>query len=333
MAHESALFLVTAIPLQGMIHIMTDKNTQHAYPLSIILPAYNEEGIVGEVVSRLRQDFPHAEILVVDDCSSDSTAQEAAEAGARVVSHKYNMGNGAAIKTGARNAHGEILVFMDADGQHGTDDVQKLLGKLEEGHDMVVGARDISGQAGKRRMLGNFLLNKLASLLTGHKIKDLTSGFRAARAEIFRQFLYLLPNGFSYPTTSTMAFLRSGFSVGFIPIEVKARKGKSKINLVKDGVRFLVIIMKMATLFSPMRVFFPLSIMFLLLGILRYIYFYWQTGEFSNMAGVMFTTAVIVFLIGLVSEQITALHYGLSQAKRSSPDTCSDAGPGCKPGP
>lgn len=294
--------------------------------LSIILPAYNEAGVVGIVVKDLRKSFPDAEILVVDDCSNDGTAEEARNAGARVVSHKYNMGNGAAIKTGARRATGDTLVFMDADGQHGVAAVQRLLDELDKGYDMVVGARDASGQANRRRMAGNSLLNSLASILTGKKIQDLTSGFRAARAEVFRQFLHLLPNGFSYPTTSTMAFLRSGYSVGFIPINVKPRKGKSKINLAKDGVRFLVIIMKMATLFSPMRVFFPLSILFFLLGVLRYIYFYWQTGGFSNMAGVMFITAVIVFLIGLVSEQVTALHYGLSQAKCSSPDGCLEEG-------
>lgn len=291
---------------------MTTPNENKESALTIVLPAYNEAGAIGPVVSRLAKAFPAAELLVIDDCSTDATAEEAKAAGARVISHKYNMGNGAAIKTGARHAQGEILVFMDADGQHSADDVQKLLDKLEEGYEMVIGARDNRGQAGKRRLLGNFLLNKLASLLTGRSIKDLTSGFRAARAEVFRQFLYLLPNGFSYPTTSTMAFLRSGFSVAFVPIAVRQRKGKSKISLTRDGIRFLVIIMKMTTLFSPMRVFFPLSMLFLTLGLARYCYFYWLTGGFSSMAGVMFITSMLVFLIGLVSEQITALHYGLS---------------------
>jgi len=285
----------------------------HPSRVTIILPAYNEAGIIGSVVSQLARDFPDAELLVVDDCSTDSTAEEAAAAGARVVSHKYNMGNGAAIKTGVRHARGEVLVFMDADGQHSAEDVQKLLDKLDEGYDMVIGARDLGGQAGKRRMLGNFLLNNLASLLTGRRIQDLTSGFRAARAEIFRQFLYLLPNGFSYPTTSTMAFLRSGYAVGFVPITVRPRKGKSKIRLIRDGIRFLVIIMRITSLFSPMRVFFPASMLFFLLGVIRYVWFYLQTGAFSNMAGVLFITAILVFLIGLISEQITALHYSLTQ--------------------
>ncbi len=293
--------------------------------LTIILPAYNEGGVIGAVVAKLAADFPHAELLVVDDCSTDDTAARAAEAGARVVSHKYNMGNGAAIKTGVRHAKGEILVFMDADGQHRAADVQRLLEKLDEGYDMVIGARNAKGQAGKRRLLGNFLLNKLASLLTGQRILDLTSGFRAARAEIFRQFLYLLPNGFSYPTTSTMAFLRSGYSVGFIPIEARRRQGKSKIRLLRDGIRFLVIIMRITTLFSPMRVFFPVSLFFFLAGVTRYLWFYLETGNFSNMAGVLLISAVLIFLIGLVSEQITALHYGFSRSQCRPPEDSSMA--------
>lgn len=290
------------------------------------MPAYNEGGVVGNVVSDLRKVFPEVEILVVDDCSTDGTAEEARQAGARVISHKYNMGNGAAIKTGARHAAGDILVFMDADGQHSADDVQRLFEKIEQGYDLVIGARDSGSQANKRRLIGNHLLNRLASRLTGHKIDDLTSGFRAAKADVFRQFLYLLPNGFSYPTTSTMAFLRSGHAVAFIPIKARSRKGASKIHLFRDGIRFLVIIMKMTTLFSPMRVFFPLSMLFFLLGLVRYIYFYWQTGGFSNMAGVMFTTAVLVFLIGLVSEQITALHYGISHTEYFSGEDDNDNG-------
>ncbi len=281
--------------------------------LSIVLPAYNEADSVGTVVSRLRRSFPEAEILVVDDSSTDGTAEEALQAGARVVSHQYNMGNGAAIKTGARHAKGEILVFMDADGQHSDEAIGHLLDKMEEGYELVIGARASESQATRSRWLGNNLLNRFASLLTGHRIEDLTSGFRATRRETFLQFLYLLPNGFSYPTTSTMAFMRSGYPVAFVPIRVGRRKGKSKISFVRDGTRFLVIIMKVTTLFSPMRVFFPVSVLFFLMGLLRYLYFYWQTGGFSNMAGIMFSTAVLTFLIGLVSEQITALHYGLSR--------------------
>lgn len=291
--------------------------------LSIVLPAFNESAVVGTVIQRLQAGFPGAEILVVNDCSTDTTAEVAELAGARVISHKYNMGNGAAIKTGARNASGDIVVFMDADGQHDDRDIERLIDKIEEGYDLVVGAREATSQASFIRRLGNSLLNRLASFLTAHPIPDLTSGFRAARTSTFRRFLYLLPNGFSYPTTSTMAYLRSGYSVCFIPIKARKRVGISKISLTRDGVRFLVIIMKITTLFSPMRFFLPASLIFFVLGLARYIYFYWSTGgHYSNMAGVLFITSVLVFLIGLVSEQITALHYGLSG--NPDEDTLSD---------
>ncbi|MEJ1470591.1 MAG: glycosyltransferase family 2 protein [Candidatus Sedimenticola sp. (ex Thyasira tokunagai)] len=283
--------------------------------LSIVLPAYNEAGAVGEVVCRIRQRFPDAEILVVDDSSSDATAAEAENAGARVVRHLYNMGNGAAIKTGARHAKGETIVFMDADGQHDDQDIAQLIEQIDEGYELVVGSRTSDSHANIGRNLGNRLLNKFASLMTGRTIPDLTSGFRAVKRDTFRQFIHLLPNGFSYPTTSTMAYFRSGYPVAFVPLRVLPRKGKSKINFFRDGIRFMVVIMKVTTLFSPMRLFFPASLMFFLLGSVRYLYFYWQTGSFSNMAGVMFVTAMLVFLIGLVSEQITALHYGISRSR------------------
>lgn len=284
--------------------------------LSIILPAYNEEASVGAVVSLLVGEFPDAEVLVIDDCSTDGTSAEAQQAGARVIRHKYNMGNGASIKTGARHAQGEILVFMDADGQHAPQDVVRLLQGIADGYEMVVGARGSDTQANKRRWLGNELLNRFASLMTSQHVSDLTSGFRAVSATTFREFIHLLPNGFSYPTTSTMAYLRSGYPVLYIPISAKQRVGKSKINLVRDGIRFLVIVLKVTTLFSPMRFFFPTSLVFFLLGLGRYVFFYIATGgSFSNMAGVFFITAVLVFLIGLVSEQITAMHYGISANK------------------
>jgi glycosyltransferase involved in cell wall biosynthesis len=281
--------------------------------LSIVLPAYNEAAIIGKIVSRLKSLHPNAEILVVDDKSEDETASESRRAGARVVQHLYNMGNGAAIKSGARHASGDVLVFMDADGQHDDRDIQKLLEKIEEGYDLVVGARSSDTQANLFRGLGNKLLNMFASIMTGHRIPDLTSGFRAVRRAPFIEFMFLMPNGFSYPTTSTMAFLRSGHAVAYVPIRARQRVGQSKINLFRDGMRFLVIIMKVTTLFSPMRLFLPLGLLFFALGLGRYLYFYIQTNQFSNMSGVLFVTSVLIFLIGLISEQITALHYGLSR--------------------
>jgi len=287
--------------------------------VSIVLPTYNEAEIIGQIVERLCQRFPLAEIIVVDDNSEDDTALIAQHAGAKVVRHLYNMGNGAAIKTGARHASGDIIVFMDADGQHDDRDIPQLLEMIDEGYDLVVGARSSDTHASVSRGLGNRLLNLFASVMTGHRILDLTSGFRAVRRAPFMEFLYLLPNGFSYPTTSTMAFLRSGHPVAYLPIKARARVGKSKINLFRDGVRFLVIVMRVTTLFSPMRLFLPMSLVFFGLGLGRYLYFYYQTNQFSNMAGVLFVTSVLIFLIGLISEQITALHYGLSRLQSKTP--------------
>ncbi len=219
------------------------------------------------------------------------------------------MGNGAAIKRGARAAKGEILVFMDADGQHDPTDVTRLLDKLEQGHDMAVGARDWGSQAGMGRGVANTFYNWLATRMTGQSVLDLTSGFRAVRAGRFKEFLYLLPNGFSYPTTSTMAFFRSAYPVAYVPIKAAQRVGKSHIKPLRDGIRFLLIIFKIATLYSPMKLFMPASAFFFLLGCANYAWTYSHYGRLTNMSTLMWSAAVIVFLIGLVSEQITALTY------------------------
>ena len=278
--------------------------------LSIILPAKNEaEGLRGTLPA-LKLAYPEAEIIVVDDGSTDATAQVAAEHGARVLSSPYSMGNGAAIKRGARAASGDILVFMDADGQHGAEHVRALLDRLEQGYDMVVGARDRSGQANFHRGLANGFYNRLASWMTGHRIADLTSGFRAVRADKFREFLHLLPNGFSYPTTSTMAFFRSAYPVAYVPVEVAQRIGtNSHIRPIKDGVRFLLIIFKIASLYSPLKLFVPAAVAFMLAGLGWYGWTFQESGRFTNMSMLLISAAVIVFLIGLVSEQITNLTY------------------------
>jgi len=248
--------------------------------------------------------------MVVDDGATDRTASVAADAGARVLSAPYGMGNGAAIKRGARAATGEILIFMDADGQHNPADIHLLLAKLDEGFDMAVGARDGSGQANVGRGLANAFYNRLASWMTGHRIADLTSGFRAVRADKFREFLHLLPNGFSYPTTSTMAFFRSAYPVAYVPIPVAKRVGTSShIRPFKDGVRFLLIIFKIASLYSPLKLFVPTAVTFFLAALGWYGYTFAMQGRLTNMSTLLFSAAVIIFLIGLISEQITNLTY------------------------
>lgn len=277
--------------------------------ISVVLPAKNESAAIAATVTGIRQHCPHSEVIVVNDGSTDDTADVAAAAGAKVVHHPYSKGNGAAIKTGARAATGEVIVFMDADGQHDPADISRLLAGLENGHDMVVGARQKGGQASMGRGLANGLYNKLAGWMTGHKVEDLTSGFRAVRANKFREFLYLLPNGFSYPTTSTMAFFRAGYSVAYMPIHAARRIGKSHIRLLRDGSRFLLIIFKIGTLFSPLKIFAPVALLMFMLASVWYGYTLYNFGRFTNMSALLYSGSVMVFLMGLISEQITALMY------------------------
>ncbi|MEE4191174.1 MAG: glycosyltransferase family 2 protein [Halieaceae bacterium] len=284
--------------------------------VSIIIPAKNEaEGLAG-FLPELRTAYPEAELIVVNDGSTDDTAAVAEQAGARVESHPYSKGNGAAIKSGARAANGEVLLFMDGDGQHQVRDVARLLLKIEEGFDLVVGARQGGeGQASLARWGANSIYNMFASWMVGHDIPDLTSGMRAVRRDKFLSFLYLLPNGFSYPTTSTMAFYRAGYSVAFVPIECLQRVGKSHIKLWRDGTRFLLIIFKIGTLYSPLKLFFPISAGIFLAGLSYYAYTYFSMGRFTNMSLLLFVSSVIVFLIGLISEQISNLTYKIEQQR------------------
>jgi glycosyltransferase involved in cell wall biosynthesis len=277
--------------------------------LSIVLPAKNESNSLISLIPQIQFIAPDAEILIINDGSTDDTAMVAHKAGAKVITHPYSQGNGAAIKTGARNALGDIIIFMDADGQHDPEDIPVLLDKLNEGYDMVVGARSASTHASHCRRFANSFYNRLATFMTGHKIEDLTCGYRIVRADKFRKFLYLLPNGFSYPTTSTMAFFRSGFPVAYIPIHAGKREGKSHIKLMKDGVRFFIIILRIGSLFSPMRLFLPVSWAVFMAGISYYAYTFFTSGRFTNMSAMLILSAIFIFLIGIISEQISSLHY------------------------
>jgi len=280
--------------------------------ISIILPAKNESANIAAVIKNIKKhcnNLNNYEILIINDGSTDNTSEIAETNGARVITHPYSMGNGAAIKTGARNATGNIFVFMDADGQHNPADIPKLLNKMNQGYDMVVGARIPSAQASLPRRFANTFYNRFASLMTGHRIEDLTSGFRAVKAQQFRKFLYLLPNGFSYPTTSTMAFFRSGFPVAYIPINCAKREGKSHIRVAKDGMRFFIIILRIGSLFSPMRLFLPISGSVFLTGISYYCYTFLTSGRFTNMSALLILSSLIIFMIGILSEQVSSLHY------------------------
>lgn len=277
--------------------------------LSIVVPAKNEAKGLAELLPTLRRLYPDAEIIVVNDGSNDQTAEVCRSGDVTLVSHPYCKGNGAAVKTGARAARGATLVFMDADGQHQPGDVARLLAKLTEGHDMVVGARQKGSQASIGRSLANRFYNLLSSWMVGQQVADLTSGFRVARTERFLEFLHLLPNGFSYPTTITMAFFRAGYSVSYVPIVAMKRLGNSHIRPLRDAVRFLLIIFKIGTLYSPLKMFVPISSLFFMLGLGYYGYTFIEFGRFTNMSALLFITSVLVFLIGLVSEQITTLVY------------------------
>lgn len=287
------------------------------------MPAKNEAKSLKKLLPKLKKEHPLAEIIVVNDGSNDETLFICEENNVIAISHPYSIGNGAAIKTGARNATGEILVFMDADGQHKPEDINRLLHKLDEGYDMVVGARESASQASTARRLANGLYNKLASYVTARKIQDLTSGFRAARADKFKEFIYLLPNGFSYPTTSTMAFFRAGYTLAYLSIQAPPRIGKSHINLTKDGIRFVLIIFKIGTLYSPLKLFLPMTLALSISGLSYYFYTFITYGRFTNMSALLLTTATLMFFMGLISEQITALMYKEDNVNKAPPSTSS----------
>jgi glycosyltransferase involved in cell wall biosynthesis len=289
--------------------------------VSVVIPAFNESESIADLVHSIQRRYPDFEIVVIDDGSADNTAEVAADAGARVFIHPYNIGNGAAIKSGIREATGDIFVFMDGDGQHNPEDIEEMLAHLPE-FDMVVGARGKGSQASVGRGIGNRIYNWLGSYVSKFPIEDLTSGFRAVKAEIARSFLYLLPNTYSYPTTITLGVLRSGRSLKYIPITTQPRrKGSSNIRLLQDGVRFFMIIIRICTLYSPMRVFLPVSFVMFVLGTIRYAYSFITEGRFTNMSALLYVASIIIFMMSLISEQICQMRFerrSLPRARRES---------------
>ena len=275
--------------------------------ISVVLPAFREERVIGAVIQGVRSVMGSGcEIIVVDDGSPDNTGKAAEEAGARVLRHPYNMGNGAAVKSGIRAATGDVIVMMDSDGQHKPEDIPRLLEQVGI-FDMVIGARTKASETSVHRDVANAIYNRFAAYLTKKEILDLTSGFRAIKADIAKRFVYLLPNTFSYPTTLTLSLIRSGHSVTFIPIVAKKREGKSKIKLLKDGVRFFLIMLKIATLYSPFRVFLPVSVSFFGLGIGYYVYTFITEHRFTNMSALLISNGVLIFMMALIAEQIAQL--------------------------
>ena len=281
-----------------------------ARDVSIVIPAMNEAAAIAEVVTGLASAAPWREIIVVDDGSTDETSALATKAGARVIRHPYRKGNGAAVKSGIRQASGAYVLIIDGDGQHQPADAMRLAARLGD-YDLVVGARSGKTQATSTRRIGNWLLNRLASFLTEREIPDLTSGFRAARRECLLEFLHLLPNGFSTPTTTTLAFLRTGYSVAFEPVEARLRQGESKIRLSRDGPKFFFLVLRVVTIFSPLRVFLPIAAASLATGVLYggWNMVYSGTIRIPNGAVLLIMFGVIVFLVGLVSDQIAALRF------------------------
>lgn len=275
---------------------------------SVIVPAFNEGAAIADVVAALRRDAAWHEVIVVDDGSSDDTGEQARQAGAIVVRHPYNKGNGAAVKSGVRSATGANVLIVDGDGQHRPGDAQRLVARLGE-FDLVIGARSSATQATRARRVGNAALNRLASYLTDRQIPDLTSGFRAARRACLVEFLHLLPNGFSTPTTTTMAFLKAGYSVAFEPIDAEQRVGSSKIKFARDGAKFLLILLKIITIFSPLKIFVPVSVVTFAIGFLYAVWTIWTQSHVTNSSVLLIMLAVVIFLVGLVSEQISALRF------------------------
>jgi glycosyltransferase involved in cell wall biosynthesis len=291
------------------------------YTLSVVIPAFNEGDSVDRVIYKIRELRPDAEIIVVDDGSKDDTTQTALRAGARVIRHPYNKGNGAAVKTGLRNATGDVVLLLDADGQHPPEDITRVLAPIGE-YDLVVGARRKDSESAFIRDLGNTIFNNLASYLAGRQIPDLTSGFRAMKREMILEFIHLLPNLYSYPTTSTLSFLKAGYNVDFVEIKARRGTGRSNTKILRDGVRAVMIILRIITLFAPMKIFLPMSILLFVAGIVYGVVniFFWGINRIPNGSVLLILSSLFIFLFGLISEQIAAMRFESSQRPRHYDD-------------
>jgi glycosyltransferase involved in cell wall biosynthesis len=300
--------------MQNIPSALPDSPYPDTYTLTVVIPAYNEADAIHKVVGKIKELRPDAEILVVDDGSKDSTADVAREAGARVIRHPYNKGNGAAVKTGLRNARGEVVLLLDADGQHPPEDIERVLAGIGE-YDLVVGARTRDSESARIRDIGNFVFNNLATYLSGHEIPDLTSGFRAMKRDLIMEFIHLLPNLYSYPTTSTLAFLKAGYNVQFVPIKARKGTGRSNTRILRDGTRAVVIILRMITLFAPMKIFLPVSAVLFVGGVLYGLanIFLFGINRIPNGSVLLIMSSLFIFLFGLISEQIAAMRFENSQ--------------------
>jgi len=288
---------------------------EYPFTVSVVIPAYNEAHGIAQVVERIRTVLPHAEIVVVDDCSQDETARVAQAAGARVIRHPINRGNGAAVKTGIRRAHGEVVLLMDADGQMDPRFIPDLLAGIAAGYDMVVGARtrETQGDSLVRRW-GNRALDMLGSYLVETEVRDLTSGYRAIRREVIMEFINLLPNRYSYPTTSTLALLKAGYNVGYVPVTGQRRQGgRSGQKLLRNGIRFGLIILRIVSLFAPLRVYLPVALLMQVLALMSFLISFFITDPFRfhipNSAVGLFVGSIIIFMFGLNAEQVAALRF------------------------
>ncbi len=274
--------------------------------VAIIIPAYNEEEGIADVIAQLKELSGNYEIIVVDDGSTDNTHKLATDTGVKVIRHPYNKGYGAALKTGIRNAEADIVLFIDADGQHQPSDIKKLIQYIGE-YDMIVGARTKKSKISLLRRPGKKILSITANYLAGMKIPDLNSGFRALKKDVALEFMHILPNSFSFSTTITLALINSGYSVKYVPIEAPERVGTSKIKPFRDGFRFIMLIIRTVVLFNPLKVFLPVSAILFIVGffeLIREIIVYFDIWTAPVL---LILSAILIFFFGLIADQISSL--------------------------